>query len=146
MLLLFAGPPMPSILSRAKTVLVDVPRHGKLAYCLLRDERIPTAPKAVLMGALAIIVSPLDFPAWIPVLGELDMLALAILAVETFIEACPDDIRREHEDALQAKTSVWYRDVRDTVAAARHGVGRLIYRVRSRVRQRDDFESISEVV
>ena len=138
--------PMPTLLARAKTVLVDVPRHGKLAYCLLRDERIPTAPKAILLGVLAVIVSPIDFPAWIPVLGELDMLALAILAVETFIEACPEDIRREHEEALQAKTSVWDRDVRDTVGAARHGVGRLINRVRSRVRQRDDFESFSEVV
>ncbi len=137
---------MPTLLARAKTVLVDVPRHGKLAYCLLRDERIPTAPKAVLLGVLAVIVSPIDFPAWIPVLGELDMLALAILAVETFIEACPEDIRREHEEALQAKMSVWDRDVRDTVGAARHGLGRLINRVRSRVRQRDDFESFSEVV
>lgn len=137
---------MPTLLARAKTVLVDVPRHGKLAYCLLRDERIPTAPKAVLLGVLAVIVSPIDFPAWIPVLGELDMLALAILAVETFIEACPEDIRREHEEALQAKTSLWDRDVRDTVGAARHGLGRLINRVRSRVRQRDDFESFSEVV
>ncbi|HKC20448.1 MAG TPA: hypothetical protein VKE27_12560 [Candidatus Dormibacteraeota bacterium] len=137
---------MPSILSRAKTVLVDLPRRGKLAYCLLRDERIPAAPKAVLGAALALIVSPLDIPAWIPVLGELDMLALAILVIDTFIEACPEDIRREHEAALQAKTSVWDRDVRDTVGAARHGVGRLIDRIRSRVRQRDEFESMSEVV
>jgi uncharacterized membrane protein YkvA (DUF1232 family) len=137
---------MPSLLSRAKTVLVDMPRRGKLAYCLLRDERIPPAPKAVLGAALAVIASPLDFPAWIPVLGELDMLALAILAVDTFIEATPEDIRREHEAALQAKTSVWDRDVRDAVGAARHGVGRLIDRMRSRVRQRDEFESMSEVV
>jgi uncharacterized membrane protein YkvA (DUF1232 family) len=137
---------MPSILARAKTVLVDLPRRGKLAYCLLRDDRIPPTPKAVLGAALALIVSPLDIPAWIPVLGDLDMLALAILAVDTFIEACPEDIRREHEDALQTKTSVWDRDVRDTVGAARHGVGRLIDRIRSRVRQRDEFESMSEVV
>jgi len=137
---------MPSLLARAKTVLVDVPRRGKLAYCLLRDERIPPAPKAILGGALALIVSPLDFPAWIPVLGELDMLALGILAVDTFIEACPEEIRSEHEAALQTKTSVWDRDVRDTVGAARHGVGRLIDRIRSRVRQRDEFESMSEVV
>ena len=136
---------MPSILSRAKTLLVDVPRHGKLAYCLLRDDRIPVAPKAVLIGALGVIVSPLDFPAWIPVLGELDMLALGILAVDTFIEACPDEIRREHEAALQAKTSVWDRDVRDTAGAARHGIGRLLDRVRSRARRRDEYESISEV-
>ena len=122
-----------------------MPRHGKLAYCLLRDDRVPAAPKAVLLGALGIIVSPLDFPAWIPVLGELDMLALGILAIETFIAACPEEIRREHEAALKAKQSVWDRDVRDTVAAARHGVGRLVYRIRSRVRHRDEHESISEV-
>jgi uncharacterized membrane protein YkvA (DUF1232 family) len=137
---------MPSILSRAKTVLFDVPRHGKLAYCLMRDERIPAAPKAVLLGALGVIVSPLDFPAWIPVVGELDMLALGILAVETFIEACPQEIRREHEDLLKMNQSVWDRDVRDTVAAARHGVGRLVDRIGSRVRHRDEYQSMSEVV
>jgi uncharacterized membrane protein YkvA (DUF1232 family) len=137
---------MPSLLARAKTLLIDVPRRGKLAYCLLRDERIPPAPKAVLGAALALIVSPVDFPAWIPVLGELDMLALAIIAVDTFVEACPDEIRREHEAALQERTSAWDRDVRDTVSAARHGAWRLIDRIRSRVRQRDEFESLSEVV
>jgi len=138
---------MPSILSRAKTVLVDVPKHGKLAYCLLRDPRIPRAPKLALGAALGVIVNPLiDFPAWIPVLGEVDMLALSILAVETFIQACPEDIRREHESALQAGTSVWDRDVRDTVGAARHELGRLIVRSRSRARHRDEYESMSEVV
>ncbi len=137
---------MPSILSRAKQVLVDLPRHGKLAYCLLRDDRIPRAPKLVLLAALGVIVSPIDFPAWVPVLGELDMLALGILAVETFIEACPEDIRRENEAALKAGQSVWDRDVRDTVSAARHGAWQLIDRIRSRVRRRDEFESMSEVV
>src|SRR5437667_10925421 len=136
---------MPSILSRAKSVLVDVPRHGKLTYCLMRDDRVPAAPKPVLLGALGIIVSPLNLPKFIPVLGELDMLALGILAVETFIAACPEDIRSEHEAALKAKQSVWDRDVRDTVSAARHGVGRLVDRIRSRVRHRDEYQSMSEV-
>jgi len=138
--------PLPNVFSRAKEILVDVPRRGKLAYCLLRDERVPAAPKAVLLGALGVIVSPIDFPAWIPVLGELDMVALGVLAVETFIQACPDDIRREHEEALKAKQSVWDRDVRDTVAAARDGSGRLFKRVRSRFRRRDEYESVSEVL
>src|SRR5438046_7123351 len=136
---------MPSMLSRAKSVLVDVPRHGKLAYCLLRDDRVPAAPKAVLLGALGIIVSPLDFPAWIPVLGELDMLALGILAIETFVAACPEDIRREHEEALKAKQSVWDRDVGDTVTAARHGFGRVVCQLCCRVVLADESESISEV-
>ena len=130
--------------SRAKELLVDVPRHGKLAYCLLRDDRVPAAPKAVLLAALGVIVSPLDFPAWIPVLGEFDMLALGILAVETFIAACPEDVRREHEEAIQEKQSVFDRDVRDTVGAARYGVGRLANRIRSRVRRRDEYQSVSE--
>jgi uncharacterized membrane protein YkvA (DUF1232 family) len=136
---------MPSVLSRAKDVLVTVPSHGKLTYCLLRDERIPAAPKAVLLAALGVIVSPIDFPAWVPVLGELDMLALGILAVETFLEACPADIRREHEAALKAKQSIWDRDVRETMSAARHGAWRLVGRVRSRVRRRDEYQ-MPEVV
>jgi uncharacterized membrane protein YkvA (DUF1232 family) len=133
-------------LSRAKEILFDVPRRGKLTYCLLRDDRIPAAPKAALLAALGLIVSPLDFPAWIPVIGEMDMLALGILAVETFIEACPEDIRREQEALLKAKESVWDRDVRDTMSIARRGVDRVIERIRSRVRRREEYQSVSEVL
>jgi uncharacterized membrane protein YkvA (DUF1232 family) len=135
---------MPSVFSRAKQVLIDVPRHGKLAYCLLRDDRVPAAPKAALLAALGLIVSPIDFPAWIPVLGELDMLALGILAVETFVAACPEDVRKELEAAIEANQSVFDRDVRDTVGAARYGAGRFVNRVRSRMRRKDEYQSVSE--
>jgi uncharacterized membrane protein YkvA (DUF1232 family) len=136
---------MPSVFSRAKELLVDVPRHGKLAYCLLRDERVPAAPKAVLLAALGVIVSPLDIPAWIPVLGEFDMLALGILAVETFIEACPEDLRQEHQAAIKAKESIFDRDWRDTTGAARYASGRMFNRVRSRLLRRDDeYQAVSE--
>ena len=121
-----------------------MPRHGKLAYCLLRDDRVPAAPKALLIGALGVIVSPLDFPAWIPVLGEFDMLALGILAVETFIEACTEEVRTEHQEAISAKQSIFDRDVRDTAGAARYGAGRMLNRIRSRVRRRDEYQSVSE--
>jgi uncharacterized membrane protein YkvA (DUF1232 family) len=135
---------MHPVLSRAKEVLVDVPRHGKLAYCLLRDDRVPAAPKAILLGALGVIVSPLDFPAWVPVLGELDVLALGVLAVKTFIEACPEDIRREHEEALKAGQSIFDKDYRDTAAAVRDGAGRVATRIRSRFRPQDPYQSESE--
>jgi len=136
---------MPSVFSRAKELLVDVPRHGKLAYCLLRDDRVPAAPKAVLLAALGLIVSPIDFPAWIPVLGEFDMLALGMLAVETFIEACPEELREEHQAAIKAKASIFDRDLRDTAGAARYSAGRMVTRIRSRMRRRkDEFQSVSE--
>jgi len=135
---------MHPVLSRAKEVLVDVPRHGKLAYCLLRDERVPAAPKGVLLGALALIVSPIDFPAWVPVLGELDMLALGVLSVKTFIEACPEAVVREHEEALKAGTSTFDRDFHDTAAAAREGTTHLLKRIRSRFARRDPYQPVSE--
>ena len=136
---------MPTLLSRAKTVLLDVPRHGKLAYCLLRDERMPTAPKVVLLGALAIIASPIDFPAWIPVLGDGEMLALGVLAVETFIQACPEDIRREHQAALAANSSTFDHDFNDTVSALREGAIRLVRRLRARFQRRSELPYSSSV-
>ncbi|HEV2035967.1 MAG TPA: hypothetical protein VGU71_17530 [Candidatus Dormibacteraeota bacterium] len=135
---------MHPVLSRAKEVLVDAPRHGKLAYCLLRDDRVPAAPKGVLLAALVLIVSPIDFPAWVPLLGELDLLALGVLAVKTFIDACPEDVRREHEEALKTGQSIFDRDFRDTAAAAREGTGHLVNRIRSRLRPRDSYQSVSE--
>jgi uncharacterized membrane protein YkvA (DUF1232 family) len=135
---------MHPLLSRAKELLVDVPKHGKLAYCLLRDERVPAAPKAVLVGVLVLIVSPIDLPAWVPLMGELDMLALGVLAVTTFIEACPEGIRREHEEALKAGESVFDRDFHDTIGAAREGGGRLFNRIRGRIWRRDPYQSVSE--
>src|ERR1700693_34393 len=136
---------MHPVLSRAKELLIDVPRHGKLAYCLLRDERVPAAPKAVLLGVLVLIVSPIDLPAWVPLMGELDMLALGVLAVSTFIEACPEDVRREHEAALKAGESVFDRDFRETVGAAREGGGGVFNRIRRRVWRRGAYQSVSEV-
>jgi uncharacterized membrane protein YkvA (DUF1232 family) len=126
-------------------VVIEVPKHGKLAYCLLRDERVPRAPKAVLLAALALIVSPIDLPAWIPLVGELDMLALTILAVQTFIEACPEDVRREHEAALAANESTFDRDFSDTLSALRDGAARLIQRLRARFQRRRQLPYSSSV-
>ena len=72
--------PMPLDIPRVRAILLEVPRHGKLAYCLVRDPRVPAAPKVALLASLAVVVSPLDFPGWIPILGDFDMLALGILA------------------------------------------------------------------
>ncbi|MBJ7599540.1 MAG: hypothetical protein DLM67_03350 [Candidatus Nephthysia bennettiae] len=103
---------MPVNLARVRTVVLEVPRNAKLAYCLLRDDRVPVAPKAALTGALALIVGPIDVPAWIPVIGELDMLALAVLAVKVFIEACPEELVQEQRAAMKRKDSIADRDLR----------------------------------
>ena len=118
--------------SRARSLVFEVPRYGKLAYCLLRDERVPTAPKAALLTSLGLIVSPIDLPAWIPVVGEFDMLALGVLAVRVFVEACPEELVREHEAALAAGTSAFDRDVRGLLGLARERASDAIYRFRTK--------------
>ena len=125
--------PMKLSFSHVRTLVSEVPTHAKLAYCLMRDDRVPGAPKAALVAAVGFIVSPLDLPAWIPVIGELDMLALGVLAVKSFVDACPDDAVAEHRAALRNGTSVWDRDRRAGLGLARHGVGRLVQNWRSRL-------------
>ena len=120
-------------LSHVRTLVAEVPVHAKLAYCLVRDDRVPAAPKLAVLGALGLIVSPIDLPAWIPVVGELDMLALGILAVKTFIDACPDDVVAEHRAAIRARDSRWDHDRRTGVEAARDGLARLVQNWRSRL-------------
>lgn len=110
---------MPLTFARVRAFLMDLPRTGKLAYCLLRDERVPAAPKVALLAALGVIVSPLDLPAWIPLVGELDVLALGILAVKVFIEACPEELVREHRAAIRHRRSRFDEDWRAVFDAAR---------------------------
>jgi uncharacterized membrane protein YkvA (DUF1232 family) len=127
---------MPVNLARVRTVVLEVPRNAKLAYCLLRDPRVPVAPKAALVAALALIVSPVDVPAWIPVVGELDALALGVLAVKVFIEACPEPLVHEQRAAIKRKDSIADRDLRLLRELlrqeARSLVGRVVQRRRAR--------------
>jgi uncharacterized membrane protein YkvA (DUF1232 family) len=83
---------MLSRLRFVKRFAVDLPRQARLAYCLMRDPRVPLRTKVAFGAGIGVIVTPfVDLPAAIPVIGELDMLALSLLALRLFIAACPDD-------------------------------------------------------
>ncbi len=96
----------------------------------MRDERVPVGPKVATGAALFLIVSPLDVPAWIPVIGDLDVLALGILAVKVFVDASPERVVEEHRDALQRGDSLFDRDVRIGLALVGRGIRRLVSRGR----------------
>lgn len=113
-------------LKRLRTILVEVPVHGKLAYSLLRDPRVPVAPKVALLAALGIVVSPINLPAWVPLMGELDVLALGLLAVKVFVDACPEELVREHREALRRGVGLFDQDLGRAGAAFRLGVMRLM--------------------
>ena len=103
---------MPLNLARAREMLVEVPRTAKLTYCLMRDRRVPLGPKVAVGAALTLVFSPIDVPGWVPVIGDLDMLALGVLTVKVFVDACPDEVVSEQRAAVASGESVFDRDLR----------------------------------
>jgi uncharacterized membrane protein YkvA (DUF1232 family) len=87
-------------------LLVDILRNGQLAWRLLADRRVSLALKLIVPGMLgAYLLFPVDLlPDFIPVLGQLDDLAVLALGIKIFIELSPKDIVQEYRD-LQAGTA-----------------------------------------
>lgn len=78
------------------------PDYGRLLWALVRDERIPAANKALLVGAAAYTVLPVDvIPDAIPVIGRLDDAVVVVLAIDLFLEGVPRAVLDEKIDALE---------------------------------------------
>ncbi|HZB97602.1 MAG TPA: hypothetical protein VE219_03285 [Candidatus Sulfotelmatobacter sp.] len=84
-----------------KRLLADLPRQLRLAYCLLRDPRVPVRNKTIFAVAMGAILTPfIDLPEVVPFVGELDVLALTLLALKVFISSCPDEVVKENEQLI----------------------------------------------
>lgn len=80
--------------------LMRLPQLVRLSLRLVRDARVPTPTKALAIGAIALVLSPLDLPGWIPIIGQgLDAVVIAAI-LERFIQAAPAHVVREHEASL----------------------------------------------
>jgi hypothetical protein len=99
-------------ISLLKRLFRDLPRQLKLAYCLLYDPEVPALSKAAVLGAMALIVTPfVNLPEWVPVLGEMDVLALTLVTTRLFITAAPRDVVEMHERRIKERTSRFDVDV-----------------------------------
>jgi uncharacterized membrane protein YkvA (DUF1232 family) len=96
-----------------KNLVHDLPRQLRLAYCLVRDPRVPLAPKAGVVAALGLVVTPvIDLPEAIPLVGELDVLAVTMVALRVFIAVCPAEVVTEQEQLIAEHRSRFDDDVR----------------------------------
>ena len=87
------------IRSTAQQTLLLIPNFLKLLYRLTSDKRVPLREKAILFGAVAYVLSPLDFlPDAIPVLGQIDDLLLIALIVQRFMNSVNRRVVLEHWD------------------------------------------------
>ena len=88
----------------------DAARQAQLAWRLFWDQRMPGWTKVIPVGALAYVISPVDFipAALAPGLGALDDFAVLLLGLKLFIELAPPDVVREHLRALGAQVKEWH--------------------------------------
>ncbi|MGO8685798.1 MAG: YkvA family protein [Candidatus Dormibacteria bacterium] len=96
-----------------KNLFLDLPRQLRLAYCLVRDPRVPIGPKAGVLAAVGLAINPvIDLPELIPLVGELDALAVSMLALRVFIALCPAEVVAEQERLIAEHRSRFDDDVR----------------------------------
>ncbi|MCI0338935.1 MAG: DUF1232 domain-containing protein [Acidobacteria bacterium] len=85
-----------------KSAIMLIPNFIKLLYRLFKDSRVPLAEKALLIGTIAYVISPLDFiPDLIPFVGQVDDLYLIALVLLRMLSRTSDDVLREHWDGAQ---------------------------------------------
>lgn len=97
---------------QAKSLVVDLPRKLRLAYCLLRDPRVPVVYKGLLAGSVVLFVGPTKLPRRIRFLGEIDMVTLTVASLTLFIVACPLALVAEHEQKIIERQSIFDEDLR----------------------------------
>ncbi len=115
----FTGVTAINRLKRLRLLILELPQQLRLAYCLARDPRTPAPLKAALVGSLALILNPaIDLPGWIPVVGQMDVVALTVLAVKTFNAQAPRELRESIEAEIRAGNSRFDLDLKQGVTAA----------------------------
>ncbi len=96
-----------------KGVIMLIPNFLKLMGRLFKDSRVPLAEKAMLVGAIVYVVSPLDLiPDVIPFIGQVDDLYLVSLVVLRLLARTDESVLHEHWDGRGDLASVVSKIVR----------------------------------
>jgi uncharacterized membrane protein YkvA (DUF1232 family) len=86
--------------------LTRLPTLLRLGYALFRDNRVPMWQRAGTLGLVGLIMSPLDLPGNVPVLGQFWDLSLAVTVLDLFIKTAPAHVVNEHIIKLNLEKKV----------------------------------------
>lgn len=79
-----------------------LPATARLYARLFGDRRVSAFAKALLVAGSVYALTPMDFlNDLIPLLGQMDDLALFALACRTFLGLCPNAVVEEHATAIE---------------------------------------------
>ncbi len=105
-----SGDPFPS--ARFGELIRRLPRYGRLAWRLSRDDRLPAARRAALIAGAAYLVSPIDLvPGFIPVAGQLDDAVAVLLALRLALNGLPPIDRERALGEVGLQPGVLERDL-----------------------------------
>lgn len=120
-------------MARFVGVVSRVPRYLRLGWRLMKDPSVSGKGKAALGGGLAYAVSPIDpLPGIIPVIGQLDDLAILLISVRAALKSCPPEVAGEHLLAVGLSWETLERDLvtlRATAIWVARGGGKLAMRI-----------------
>lgn len=87
---------------KASNILQEIWQNGQLALRLFMDGRVPLMLKALVpAAALAYIILPIDLlPDFIPVLGQLDEVAIILLLMRLFVSLAPQEVVAEYRQHM----------------------------------------------
>ena len=142
----------PSNIGGAIDMVRKLPTYARLVWGLARDSRVPAPQKLILVGAIGYLLMPLDIiPDFIPVLGQLDDVAVVLLALDLFIKSAPDAVVDEHLARIAKGRDDLSRDMDqvqsllgDRFTGLRDNLGRILEKQRRRFRSPDDATAALE--
>ena len=87
---------------KSGNILEDILLNGQLAWKLMTDPRVTMMSKVLIpLAGFLYFISPIDFlPDFIPVLGQLDEVAILLLLVRLFIAVAPQEVVAEYKAAM----------------------------------------------
>lgn len=85
------------LLRRFAVVVLRTPKYARLAASLARDNRLTGGERARAVASLGYALSPIDLlPGVIPVVGQLDDLAVLIGGLRGVVLDCPQEVAQNH--------------------------------------------------
>lgn len=82
---------------RMRNFLMFLPNMVMLLGRLLKDARVPTAEKALFLGAIIYVISPIDLiPDIFPFIGQVDDIYVVALTLLRLVNRTDETVVREH--------------------------------------------------
>jgi uncharacterized membrane protein YkvA (DUF1232 family) len=82
---------------RMQNFLMFLPNMVMLLGRLLKDSRVPTAEKALFLGAIVYVISPIDLiPDILPFIGQVDDIYMVALTLLRLVNRTDETVVREH--------------------------------------------------